>query len=359
MSEPTPGTRSYRPGDWYAVFGAQVTVLLPPSEKPRVAAVWELVDAGAGFDETLDRLISGGLRQLPGFVLLGSIDGETKIVVRGPARAVLTIADGPVVLEGAEATTWVERSLRGVIGIEVMVPGDSAGAAEDGAAGPELPIDCGLVRVAGFREPAYADAPAPQAETAPEPPTPTPPSTGPILPPPLLPPPPPLPPAPSGELPTDLVPALDHDGLTHAGEPGADALAPPRPGIPGQPPAPDVTARPVARLVLPDGERVDVDRVVVVGRAPEARRFSPGEEPRLVTVPSPQQEISATHLEVRPGSGADHSAAVVTDLGSTNGTVLVQPGLRPETLIPGVAVQLLPGAVIDLGDGVTIQVDNP
>jgi hypothetical protein len=45
-------------------------------------------------------------------------------------------------------------------------------------------------------------------------------------------------------------------------------------------------------------------------------------------------------------------------MGSTNGTVLVQPGLSPEDLQPGMPVQLLPGAVIDLGDGVTIHVTN-
>ena len=76
-------------------------------------------------------------------------------------------------------------------------------------------------------------------------------------------------------------------------------------------------------------------------------------------MPSPNQEISSTHIEVRPGSGADHGSAVVTDLGSTNGTVVVQPGLPPEELQPGTAVQLIPGAVIDLGDSVTIQVSNP
>jgi hypothetical protein len=62
----------------------------------------------------------------------------------------------------------------------------------------------------------------------------------------------------------------------------------------------------------------------------------------LLTVPSPNQEISSTHLEIRPGAGADHGSAVVTDLGSTNGTVLVQPGLPPEDLQPGIAVQLIP-----------------
>ena len=33
-------------------------------------------------------------------------------------------------------------------------------------------------------------------------------------------------------------------------------------------------------------------------------------------------------------------------------------GLAEEDLQPGMAVQLLPGAVIDLGDGVTIRVTN-
>ena len=62
-----------------------------------------------------------------------------------------------------------------------------------------------------------------------------------------------------------------------------------------------MTARPVARLVLSSGETVEVDRAVLVGRAPEARRFGSHEQPRMVTVPSPHQEISSTHLEVRPG----------------------------------------------------------
>ncbi len=122
--------------------------------------------------------------------------------------------------------------------------------------------------------------------------------------------------------------------------------------------APSVT-RPVAKLIISNGETIDVDRVVLIGRAPEARRFTSTEQPTLVTVPSPMHEISSTHVEVRPGSGADHGSAVVTDMGSTNGTVLVQPGLPPEELKPGIAVQLIPGAIINLGDGLTIQVARP
>ncbi len=182
-------------------------------------------------------------------------------------------------------------------------------------------------------------------------------ATGPIEPLPIpsqlptLPPPPPLPPM----APTPVDP--DHDGMTRAGV-APDEFARQQPGIPGQPQPPSVV-RSVAKLIVSNGETVDVDRVVLVGRAPEARRFTSTEQPRLITVPSPLHEISSTHVEVRPGAGADHGSAVVTDMGSTNGTVLVQPGLGPEELKPGIAVQLIPGAVINLGDGVTIQVARP
>ena len=47
---------------------------------------------------------------------------------------------------------------------------------------------------------------------------------------------------------------------------------------------------------------------------------------------------------------------MLTDLGSTNGTWLVQPGREAEELRAGLAERLLPGAVVDLGDGVTIRV---
>ena len=130
--------------------------------------------------------------------------------------------------------------------------------------------------------------------------------------------------------------------MTRGGDWGAGVPAHTRRASPASRRRPASPRTPVARLVVSHGEEVEVDRVVLVGRAPEARRFTSTEQPRLVTVPSPQQEISSTHLEVRPGSGADHGSAVVTDLGSTNGTVLVQPGLPPEPLQPGIAVQLHP-----------------
>lgn len=385
---------SYRPGEWLAIFGASTTLLLPASEKARAAQLWDLVDGGAGFTETLDQVLAPGLSVLPAFVLIGTGEGPTKVIVRGAGvRAELTTEAETVVLDGSTVTTWVERTLDGVTALRVEVGDGSEGP--DGAAGPDHLIRGGLVRVARIdlppsrpvaAEPAEPAEPAPvlppPAEDAeapgaaddtgdvdlpvePEPPS----GPGPVwedeggalppppLPPPYVPPVPPVPPVVPGAVPdADL--GGDHDGLTQAGDAPTEQFSMPQPGIPGQPPAPSVT-RPVAQLVISNGETVEVDRVVLIGRAPEARRFTATEQPRLVTVPSPLHEISSTHVEVRPGSGADHGSAVVTDMGSTNGTVLIQPGLGPEDLKPGIAVQLIPGAIINLGDGVTIQVTNP
>jgi hypothetical protein len=387
-------TRSYRPGTWFGLIGDRAVVALPPSEKARVAALWELVDEGAGFDITLDALISAGLRDLPGFVLVSTDEGRTDVVIRGAAVATFVVDGEEVVVEGSTATIWAERSLTGVELMRIEL--EEVGADDDPAA--SYVVDAGLFRVSRIDEArlpgeagrrralhvvespetggvipfaAVAELPAEEAVSedangsneaeepgdvddapiweaaadedddqdedqdddeddaparSPEPPdwTPGPPD--------------------------------DHDGLTLTGPPLPPP--PPPPGIPGQEPAPDITTV-VARLVISSGQTVDVDRVTVIGRAPQAKEPSDEDPPRLVTVPSAHYEISSTHIEVRPGTGADHGTAVITDLGSTNGTVVVQPGLGPQDLAPGEPVQLLPGALIDIGDGITIQVTRP
>lgn len=125
------------------------------------------------------------------------------------------------------------------------------------------------------------------------------------------------------------------------------------PAAPTPPPLPGDHGT-IARLVLPTGDVVDVDRSVLVGRAPEPRRFDPDEQPRLVTVPSPGNEVSSTHLEVRPGTAG--AAVLAVDLGSTNGTTVHRAGRSAEALPPGVPVALGPDDVLDLGDGVTLRV---
>ena len=55
-------TRSFLPGGWYAVLSDRVTLLLPPSERARVARLWEVVDetsaqVAAAYHATERRLV--------------------------------------------------------------------------------------------------------------------------------------------------------------------------------------------------------------------------------------------------------------------------------------------------------------
>jgi hypothetical protein len=407
VSESSSLRRRLSAGRWYAVLGDRVTLLLPDDERARVTSLWDLVDTGADFDEVLDGLLSGGIRTLRAFVLVGH-GPSTRVLVRGDVSVSLSSVDGDTVVSGAGETMWADRSLtgvtagtvvlegpaetdlalhRGIARVGSVVFGDTAmvdgAAAVAPAARPEAHAgaDTGpdTVEDASAQPEALPDASA-SSTALPDPADDRPvadvvpieaaasghdsltfgaPSDD---------------PHPTGEQPAvddaglagDAAPAGggrpdhdladDHDGQTTVGPP-ADAFV--RPGIPGQEVGPAVVSRPVARLVFSTGEVVEVDRTVIVGRAPESRRLASHDQPHLVTVASPHHEISSTHLEVRPGAGADHGSAVVTDLGSTNGTVLVQPGLPPEDLQAGIAVSLIPGAILDLGDGVTIQTTNP
>ncbi|TDE89963.1 FHA domain-containing protein [Occultella glacieicola] len=158
----------------------------------------------------------------------------------------------------------------------------------------------------------------------------------------------------------------DHDGetilvshlRTAYAQDAADA-------VPDQPPSATIVPgvaddalydepRPMIMLGVSSGPRVPLDRVVLIGRAPESSRFAGSLMPRLVTVPSPQQDISRTHVEVR--LEGDH--VVVTDLRSTNGTLVAVPGNDPRRLHPGEGVPVPVGSLIDLGDGITISVES-
>ena len=348
----------FAPGDWYAVVGDRATVLLPGSQRGRVATLWDLADSGADADALLDALLADGLSSLDHFALVAHDDDATRLIVRGAPSAAVSAGSGDEIVTSTRGTAWAERLLTGVTSVRVTLTAD-------GPAEHLLTQGLARVSVVEFATPVQQQqeevasepqqVPEPTAEAVPAPA----PAPVPVA---------PLDAAPRsfGEpegdaTPTGETPAVredwaDRDGQTQVGAPAPDFERPP---IPGQEIAPGVVSQPVASLVFSTGDVVAVDRTVLVGRAPEARRFASPDQPHVVTVPSPHSEISSTHLEVRPGAGADHGSAIATDLGSTNGTVLAQPGLDPEELKPGIAVSLLPGAVLDLGDGVTIQVTNP
>ena len=63
--------------------------------RDRVATTWKLADEGADFDTLLDHVLSGGLRDLPGLAMLDErADGEVRVLLRGPVRAVAVGSSG-------------------------------------------------------------------------------------------------------------------------------------------------------------------------------------------------------------------------------------------------------------------------
>ena len=95
-----------------------------------------------------------------------------------------------------------------------------------------------------------------------------------------------------------------------------------------------------------------LDAVVYIGRRPSAPRVVRGGMPRLVRVPSATSEVSSTHLELRQVG----RTVVVTDMRSTNGTMVGVPGLAVRRLRQGESLVVTPGTLIDIGDRIVIEI---
>ena len=111
-------------------------------------------------------------------------------------------------------------------------------------------------------------------------------------------------------------------------------------------------AAPVAFLIHGGTVPVEVSRDVVIGRDPDARALTGRPVATVLRVPSPATEISRSHCAVMmttPGSWA------LMDLGSANGTVLRHADGSFQDVTPMVTIALNDGALIDVGEGTTIE----
>jgi hypothetical protein len=109
------------------------------------------------------------------------------------------------------------------------------------------------------------------------------------------------------------------------------------------------------RVRLDDGTLLSLDQPVYLGRKPSVPRIHPGGTPLLVTLSSPERQVSSTHLELSTSGGA----IVATDLKSTNGSLLHLPGGEVRALVSGATAVVTPGTKIELGDGNTIELLPP
>lgn len=112
------------------------------------------------------------------------------------------------------------------------------------------------------------------------------------------------------------------------------------------------TAHPVLGvLVFVTGERVVVDRTIVLGRNPSPM-LDDSDPPRLVELARPG--VSRRHAVIR----VERWRASIDDLGSANGTTITLPGRSAAALRPGHPVDLQAGAVVDLGGEASFVVEE-
>jgi hypothetical protein len=116
--------------------------------------------------------------------------------------------------------------------------------------------------------------------------------------------------------------------------------------------------RPVLGVLrLSTGEVITLDRDVVMGRNPRTEfAGTDGEQrPHVVKLAGAEGDISRSHLRVT----LDGWHVLVTDLNSTNGTLVTLPGRDPEQLRRGEPVPIWPGTVVTLTDGLDFRYEVP
>ncbi|NYE18688.1 FHA domain-containing protein [Microbacterium immunditiarum] len=399
----------YRPGGIPVAVTRRGAVALSADTPPVLAVrIWTEVAEGRGFAavlETLTGAFGTSLAALPPFAVALAEGPSVRVAVRGSLVLDVETGSGPETISGAGVTTWTERVLEGVTSVTVR-----ASATVEREGDPGLPIADGVVLastvewVPDVAEPvARPSDPAPVAEPAADagetvraeaPPTPViaaVPLDGSMVET-LLPSESTIVPASAdsagdaeattgydelwgatvarstldaavhdeGESPGEAASAPaghamagDHDGETIS---VAQARAMRTAGIVDSVPPPLAGPRPNApgRIRLSTGQTLLLDRTVVIGRRPRATRVTGTDLPHLVAVDSPQQDISRSHIELR----VEGDSIVATDLRTTNGTTLVRQGGDPVRLHPGEPTVVVPGDVIDLGDGVTVTVEG-
>lgn len=107
---------------------------------------------------------------------------------------------------------------------------------------------------------------------------------------------------------------------------------------------PQPIALPALHLLLDTGQVVPLEGAVLLGRDPVGVGPWAGSTP--VPVVDPERSISKTHLVIR----LEETRALVQDLGSTNGTIVVAPDGSMTHATPGAAVDAAVGSTVRFGE---------
>lgn len=325
-------------GSAAATGGAWLLVDAPPTAAV-VGHIWTRLTAGLGREALLDALRD--LPDLPSFALvLATPPGA--VVVSGGARVVLEGDEQHPIDAGADSGGWTEVPLPAGTTAATLTTGRDV-SVEDA----RIPALAGVfpastLTVRWLPPPVPAVPPRPRSA------------------PPVIPPAPSVPPPTSeaAEEPTEVLPSSVPSAVSSTDSFfDQDALpsVPARPSAPPRPVGPPPSA-PVAAdhgvLRISTGEAIVLDRGAVLGRSPE---WHGPDQRHLVTVVGSFGDVSRSHV----GVSLDGEGVRVEDLGSTNGTLVSQPGAGQHLLQVGVAERLEPGAVVTLSRDVsfTYEID--
>ena len=92
------------------------------------------------------------------------------------------------------------------------------------------------------------------------------------------------------------------------------------------------------------------DRGAILGRDPRLPANWVGEQPHLVRIANPDEDISRQHVEIR----LEMFQVLVRDLGSQNGTAIAPRSGERQTLRANELVPIDPGTTIILADNAHI-----
>ena len=382
------------PSGWMFLTAGTISIgAAVADDSPLLPELWELVAAGADASAVLDALTRGGISSTPDFVIV-AMGARGKVLVRGAATVVVDGSEHAT-LTGAGFSSWAElvidridrfscevvattSTLLPLVGGVVRAGSFSASAA--GVAVFAAEQDQPVLEAPPARGPAHAARPARAAAPAAGSRTPSTPSEQTVA-------------------AVDEIEEVDDPGHTASAEPPAKpsaydhlfgdtsyrtvedaAVRPetddagdsaPGPGIEDRTvvasdlaqlrakrrasrgrPAADAAPAPAFFVELSTGGREPLDQPLVIGRAPSAAALAGDRIPRLITMTTANQDISRTHAQISVEGGT----VVVTDLNSRNGTIVTLPGRAAQKLREGETTPVIPGTIIDLGDGATLTV---
>ena len=108
-------------------------------------------------------------------------------------------------------------------------------------------------------------------------------------------------------------------------------------------PGPSFASAPTLAIIVDDGQRIEVNAQIVLGRAPEQ---TPADA-QAIAIADSTRSLSRTHLRVAP---ADGEALWIEDTFSANGTRLQAPDGSTQPLPRGQRIKVPVGTVLLLGE---------